>query len=353
MRQPESQGLRRRLRALLLAGAASMTFAACQGERGEQDQEKPATTRSQVKTLENGNVAVSLDREAQAAGGIVAQELPRVSRRQERRAFGTVVDVGDLAEARRGVADARAQAERVRASLRASHREYERLSALYADDRNASAKAVEAAVATAGADQASAEAAETAVATLEAIARERWGPVIGGWVTGGSPALERLLKRQDVLVNATLSPDASLPQPPDTAFLERDRASRVVARFVSEAARTDPRIQGASLFYVAPAKSGLLPGMSVTVSIPEGATVTGSRVPRSAVVWTEARAWIYISNDPTTFVRRPIATDSPDGEGYFVGDLPPQARVVVRGAQTLLSEESRSQPRTGESAEKD
>ncbi|MDL2717677.1 MAG: efflux RND transporter periplasmic adaptor subunit [Acidobacteriota bacterium] len=338
---------------LLLVGLTSGAFVACKGERGEKKPEKPATTRSQVKTLENGNVAVPLDREAQAASGIVTQELPRISRRQEWRAFGAVVDVGDLAEVRRRAADARAQAEKARASLRASRKEHERLSALYADDRNASAKAVEAAQAAASTDQASAEAAETTVAALEATARERWGPVIGGWATGGSPALERLLRRQDVLVSATLSPDTSLPQPPDTAFLERDRASRVVARFVSEAARTDPRIQGTSLFYVASAGSGLLPGMSVTVSIPAGAAVSGSRVPRSAVVWTEARAWIYTVSDPTTFVRRPIATDSPEGESYFVVDLPPQARVVIGGAQILLSEESRSQLRAGEEVERD
>jgi hypothetical protein len=296
---------------------------------------------------------VALDREAQAASGILAEELPRVSRRQEWRAFGTVMDVGELAESRRRVADARAQAEKARASRQASRKEYDRLKILYEDDRNASARAVEGAEAASRADQAASQAAEAALRTVEATASEQWGPVIGEWIADGSTALDRLLSRQDVLVSAALPPDVSLSAPPAAAFLERGAGPRIGARFVSAAARADPRIQGLTLFYVA-ASGGVLPGMSVAVLIPAGATETGTRVPRSAVVWTEGRAWIYVQTDASTFVRRPITTDCSDGDGYFVGELPSQARLVVRGAQTLLSEESRSRLRTGGAgAEKD
>ncbi len=77
-----------------------------------------------------------------------------------------------------------------------------------------------------------------------------------------------------------------------------------------------------------------------------GKQTPGVIVPDSAVVWLDGKAWVYVRKDAEHFVRRAVPVSRPAGEGWFVtknysaGD-----RVVVQGAQLLLSEEFRSQIR--------
>jgi hypothetical protein len=126
------------------------------------------------------------------------------------------------------------------------------------------------------------------------------------------------------------------------------------AELVSPSPRTDPRIQGLSFFYVSPAQEGFLQGMNVAALLPSGSGVEGVVVPASAVVWWQGKAWFYVQKDSEQFVRREISEKSPVEEGFFVhkgfvaGD-----RVVVKGAQLLLSEEVfvQRQGRKGSQAE--
>ena len=138
-----------------------------------------------------------------------------------------------------------------------------------------------------------------------------------------------------------------------TALIQADNGLRANARFVSLAPKTDPRIQGISFLYIAPAQSGLLPGMNILAFLSSGSMVDGTNVPASSIVWWQGRAWIYVRTGPERFVRREIATDTPaPTSGYIVKGLPGNAEVVTQGAQMLLSEEFRSQIQVGEEAEK-
>jgi len=62
-------------------------------------------------------------------------------------------------------------------------------------------------------------------------------------------------------------------------------------------------------------------------------------VPSSAVVWHEGKPWVYVQMSPNTFVRR-------ERGNARVGE-----RVVVTGAEILLSEEIKSQIQVGEEGE--
>jgi hypothetical protein len=67
-------------------------------------------------------------------------------------------------------------------------------------------------------------------------------------------------------------------------------------------------------------------------------------VPFDAVVRYQAQNWVYVQVNDSKFARRPITLSEPGDGGWFVtagfraGD-----RIVVVGAQTLLSEEMKSQ----------
>jgi hypothetical protein len=101
---------------------------------------------------------------------------------------------------------------------------------------------------------------------------------------------------------------------------------------------------------VSPGDGGLLPGMNVAAQLPADKAVDGTIVPETAVVRWQGKNWVYIRTDEETFARREIATDLPaETGGYIVRDIPPNAQVVLRGAQTLLSEELKSQqPQAGD-----
>ncbi|MGB6067878.1 MAG: hypothetical protein WBG50_23985, partial [Desulfomonilaceae bacterium] len=143
----------------------------------------------------------------------------------------------------------------------------------------------------------------------------------------------------------TLPSNVMIKSPPETARVETASGAKVSAEFVSRSPRTDPRIQGQSFYYVAPAlEAGLLPGMNVTAYLAAGPKLEGMVVPSSAVVWVKGAAWVYVQKPGDRFVRQRVLVDNPVKGGFFVQKgLSPKVRIVVKGAQQLLSEEFRSQ----------
>jgi hypothetical protein len=131
---------------------------------------------------------------------------------------------------------------------------------------------------------------------------------------------------------------------PVTAAVESGKSTRTKITFVSPATHVDPKIQGVTLFYAAPAESSLLPGMNVLAFLPTGKIIDGVGVAASSVVWWQDRAWVYQRTGPDKFERVEIATDMPaPAGGYIVAGMPPDVQIVSSGAQLLLSEEFRSQ----------
>ena len=125
--------------------------------------------------------------------------------------------------------------------------------------------------------------------------------------------------------------------------------ARATIAYVSPATRTDPRIQGVSFFYTAPAESGVLPGMNLLAFLPSGRTVRGITIPASAIVWWQDRAWVYRRTGADSFTRTEIPTDLPaTGGGYVVKGAAKDTEIVTQGAQSLLSEEFRAQIQVGE-----
>jgi hypothetical protein len=161
--------------------------------------------------------------------------------------------------------------------------------------------------------------------------------------------ITRLIERQDFLLQVTLPPGISIVSPPAVATEQLAKGARAEITFVSPATRTDPKIQGISFFYIAPAGSGVMPGMNVLVFLPSGMTVEGVTVLAAAIVWWQDRAWVYRRTSPDTFTRAEISTELPaPGGGYIVKTWPKETQIVTRGAQLLLSEEFRAQIQVGE-----
>jgi hypothetical protein len=267
---------------------------------------------------------------------------------------------------------AQAARQKVQVNLDISRKSFERLRTLNADNRNVSAKTVESAEGTyegtqsdiqatqaqiqsAQADllaakgqillhQADIQAAQGALKSIQEAALQRLGPVIARWMMSNSIQFQQLLQRQDVLVQVMLP---ALQSPPETLNLKTaDQATLLSARYVGPALQVDPKVQGASFTYLASSNQGaLLPGMNVIAALSAKSSIPGSQfsIPASAVVWEEGKPWVYVQTSTDRFIRHGVAGKQIQNrwlvnDGFKLGD-----RVVVQGAQLLLSQEFQSQ----------
>ena len=74
-------------------------------------------------------------------------------------------------------------------------------------------------------------------------------------------------------------------------------------------------------------------------------------VPQPAVVRQSGQTWVYVQIAEDQFARREVALEEPVADGWFTRSLPGGSRVVSTGAQTLLSEEFKSQIQVGEESQ--
>jgi hypothetical protein len=328
---------------LLLAGALAWGYFAGRVERADDSSEdKPISTAAPVKIVD-GEPVIDLGAEQQAKSGIETVALRRVRYQPALAAYGTTLDPQPLAQLANSIAAAKSDLEIADARLAAAKADYQRAQGLYRDQRNVSAAQFQAAQAEYLADQAKQAAAQSRLDGLATSAKLAWGPALGQAIIARAPLLTRLLDGRDALVQLTAPPGKAPPAPPPTAFLQRDGEKPTPLALVSPAPRVDPRIQGASYFYLAPAQAGLTPGMNVVARLPAGPPLEGAAAPESALVWFSGRAWIYLRAGADRFARRPVDANrrTEDGE-VFVGAVPKDARVVAIGAQSLLSEELRA-----------
>lgn len=338
--------------AVILLGSigALLVWAFMEGRKElavEQERERPIKAPLRVATRD-GETAITLDKATQVKSGIDVALLQSISHREEVRAYGTVLQLQELIDLRNAYVTAKAQIDKTRASLEASRREYERLKVLHGN-RNISDKTFQSAEAAWMSDEANVRAAQEGLEALGSGARQRWGSVLAKWLVDGSSAFIRLIQQQEVLIQITLPADAHISSAPQTARIQLADGKLASVKLVSTAARTDPRIQGMSFFYLASGKADFLPGMNVVAYLPVGPQIRGVIVPRSAVVWWQGKAWVYVQKAEERFIRHEVSMDMPIENGWFVSEgLSAGDRLVVGGAQLLLSEEFRGQVQVGD-----
>lgn len=304
----------------------------------DQDKESPAAKAPASVGVENGRVTVTLDAESQTRLGIQTVALSASSVRLQVSAPAVVLSVQDLASLRNAYVMAQAQLEKARAKREVAEKEYQRLKNLYQDDQNASAKAMESAQGTLQGDKADENAAQEQLGLQAAVVRQQWGAAVAKWMESDAAALEQVLSQQRMLVQITLPQDDTASAPAAISLEVFGR--RVPAKAVSAFPHVDPRIQGAAYLYVTSAGPGVVPGMNLIAHFATGKRRRGVVVPESAVVWSEAQAWIYVQAGANQFARVGVVTDTPVEKGFLVTEgLASGERVVVRGAQALLSEE--------------
>jgi hypothetical protein len=275
----------------------------------------------------NGQTTVKLDPDAQARIGLKVASLQAAQAPSEVRGFGRVLDPAPLAALITEGASAQA-------ALQASTKEYERVKVLYGQNQNASARALETAEAAMHKDR-------IALESVQLRLLLGWGKEIASR-TDLPTFVASLAARQEVLIRVDLPLGDRPKAPPVGGRVAPVGAPENVIeiQIVGPAPTTDPQAQTDGYLFLA--KTDVLsPGAALVawLAVP-GEVRTGVIVPRDAVLRHEGETFVYLQTVDDTFQRKAVTLERPVGNGWFSGkDLKPQEKVVVVGAQQLLSEE--------------
>lgn len=295
-------------------------------------------------TRQNGQLVLHLSPRDQKHLGIASAPLVASRARTQSDLPAVVLPVADLQNLVSAYDAADAQLQKAKISASVTRREYLRLKKLYSQQQNASAKAVESAAGAYRADAVDVRLAQQNLALATAAVRQNWGSAIAAWLPHNNARLNALLGRNDVLIQMTVPLGQHIAAPPSIAF-PLPTGGRASARFLSSFPQLDPRVQGVSYLYIAPAHPGLAPGLNLVARFGAGKLHSGVIVPASAIVWLNGKAWLYQQTQPGTFIRRPVPTTVPVPGGWFVAHgFAPGAAVVTRDAQQLLGVEHMHAP---------
>ncbi len=265
---------------------------------------------------------------------------------------------GQLANARSDVYASTAEVTAARAA-------HERLRALNADKKNVSDRAVEEALARLQGAEAKLKAATETVRLIESSLQSAGpaeekplilpheGDVVevmaqpGETIESGAPILritrlDRLLARVEIPIGQIVSPNISTAR----VVTVGQEDQPITAERIATSTTIDPKTQGQSfLFRLGETRQGMRPGLAITAYLATaGAPRKGVVVPRSAIVRHEGKTYAYVQISSDQFVRKEMPVSEPVAGGYFTASgFAPGDRVVVVGAQLLLSEEFKAQ----------
>ena len=294
--------------------------------------------RSRV-SIHNGAAIIVLDPEMAAQNGVRVETLKTTDFRPRMNAYGVVLDPQPLIDLRIRISTAEGQLAGARAAESASRREYERLEHLFRNGGNVSKKSEEAGKAIWKADDGRLSEARDTLMRLRQTARIEWGDVLGGWASeAGQKSLSGAMKGDKALLLVTFPAEEGARNPP--AQVQVDSVNpKAQARLVSSAPKMDSDVQGATYFYSMLARNVRI-GMRLSVGVPvTDKRLRGVIVPSSAVVWLEGKAWAYVEEGSGHFRRTEVSVMTPVQTGWFDAGLVPHSRIVVQGAQLLLSQE--------------
>jgi hypothetical protein len=320
-------------------------------ESYQNEQEEEIESLNRVTTSEGINI-VSLSPATQQNSGIQTIRISSASFSGDIKSFGNVVSIDSLIEAKSRYLNLKTEVSLAKSGSAHNLKQYQRLKALNADDKNVSDQAVQAAQANVQADNAKITSNELQLKNLITNTKLQWGEALAtlAFTDKLPPHLASLLNNKNVLIQISLPLSTGTPKAGDSVSVTplNESIAPIQAIYVSPATQSDTNGFGKTFYYSAPADL-LRIGMRVNV-LTEAASsdnASGVVIPSNAVVWYAGKAWAYFKNgqdkETVKFIRKPISTDtevdSGNSSGWFNQGIDENSEVVISGAQLLLSEE--------------
>ncbi|MEB0042061.1 MULTISPECIES: efflux RND transporter periplasmic adaptor subunit [unclassified Pseudomonas] len=291
-------------------------------------------------TTEGGLTIVTLDEATQTISGIQSEPITASKHQVERLTYGSVLGVQGLNDLNTRYSIAQADSATAHSAATASGQEYERNASLYKANQSVSLKVLQASQVTWSADKAKLQAADASIRSLHNNARQQFGAPLANMIGAqDAPQLQKLLSREDMLLRIVLPLGVDLVAPELISVESSEH--RETAQLISVSPQVDPSTEGRAYLYRAAAT--LPVGSKVVAYLPLPTPPSTSLViPEAAILWFGGQPWAYVQIAKDRFTRRPVAEQTPYNNGYLVSTgFESGDRVVVQGAQLLLSEEQR------------
>ncbi len=315
----------------LALGAAGTAIYLKYPQAEQQQEPEGQAEESFLQHDADGRTLIKLDQDTQTRMGLKVEPLAAAQMSPEVKGYGRVLDPAPLAALVTEAASAQA-------ALEASTKEFERLKGLYSQNQNASARALETAEAAMKHDQIS-------LSSVQSRLLLGWGQAIASQADLAA-FVHSLAAQETALVRVDLPLGERLSAPPIGGRIAPLGAPEHLsdAQYLGPAPSADPQMQSRGVQFLVKVDPPP-PGTAVLawLTIP-GQPQSGVLVPRSALLRHESRTFVYLQTAGDTFERKAVTLGRPADDGWFVGEgFQPPDKVVVVGAQELLSEELKGQ----------
>lgn len=328
---------------VLLASVAALAVAATLGgvwlTTGFGTVALPAAPAAPDGRAVAGPPVLTLDPDALGAGGVTLAALRAAPFRPVARRYARVVDPAPLFALESRIAAARAALVAAQAKARLSRQEYARDQSLFAHRQSVSQQALMAAQAADETDAQRLVQAQAQLDDLRAALRAKFGPALLEGA-GAQAALAKLRDHAAALVAVSVP---TLDGPVARIRLETEGGAQSGADYLAAAPAGNAKAAGPTAYYLA--DRALEIGSQPMALVPLGPARAGVFVPESAVIWFGGQRWVYVAGKGGGLVRQalPGAGDLLPVRGGYVAAtrLAAGQRIVTRGAQLLLSQETR------------
>ncbi len=298
------------------------------------------------KVVNTGPGTVFLSAKAQSVSGLQTMTLTPASHHAEFMAYGVAVNIQALVELRHRYLLALTERDGAMARFKQAEQNIKRQQDLYRDGAS-SQRNLQVQHAQWQTDKAQLGASTVQSQAIADEARLNWGKKLADWALAkDADALSAFLSGRLSLLQITLPVNKQLANTIQSIDVEAsgNRSAAAKAELISAAVHTDNTAQGESYFFQADG-GHIRAGMRIAAWIPEpGVTRSGVIIPKSALIWHLDQSFVYIKTAAEQFSRRTLEQLSATSGGYFVGSgINAGESLVITGAQTLLSEEFKSQ----------
>ena len=309
----------------------------------DDDDDRPSASQRSRPTRQKPGL-VRLTRDQQSAAGLTSEILSSVVLQDETTSFGKVLDIQPLLELRARLRAAQADVDVANAALKLAAKNRNRIQALYQADIIAGRELAQA-EAQWQSDFTREQGARRHVEEIHREAEHVWGDALAKLALGDkSELLEKLTSHHRALAQITLPYGSNPTDPKNRMWVARDfdRSRAIQAELISAAPRTDDLVQGETWFFHLPGEH-LRAGMRINTWMTGiGPGRQGVYLPASAIVWQAGKSWVYRDEGDGNYTRLVVDPQPSPGNAQLIETgLAPGTRIVVTGAQTLLSEEFR------------
>jgi hypothetical protein len=330
--------------ALFLAGWLGVFSLLPNAASADDDDARPNTIPAQQPHANADPNVLRLDQTGQKLAGIQTQTLIAAQQTPEFIAYGTVLNPEPLLNIRQQYLAASAQQGSAQARYSEAAQNLNRTRDLHQQDI-VSTRRLQEQQAIWQADKANLASNNYQQQLIAYNSRLVWGATLSNWFTKAQDKnATQLLEHRAQLLQITLPANSQL-DPTVSIIHVHERGQRQAAKpaaLIAAAPQVDPLSQGQRYFFKC--EECRLPfGAHITAWIPEGGqTSSGVNIPQSALVWHLGQAFAFVKTNANQFSRRVLSRYSANNQGYFVADgLQPGEEIVITGAQTLLSQQSK------------